>query len=308
MNNRPLVGIVLVNYNGLKFMPECIASLDDQDYPLIRVVVVDNASTDGSREWLATLPPRIEKIFLDENTGITGGNNAGMKKCLELSCDEVLILNNDTILESDTVNCLVRARAPGRLLTPRIYLYDAPGVLNNYFGDFDFLRGISVQRFYGQKDSDESSSPCEGTLASTCSLMVPAEAIGRVGFMDDQFFMYFDDVDYVSRAVQIGYRVKYVPDAMMLHREACSSGGELVGPLPLYYQTRNRLYFMAKHQKNRVKLALFFAYFWLTRSVYLLRWTIRRDRRSLHAFWTAIDDYRHRKLGYAPPSRFMLGS
>jgi hypothetical protein len=69
MNNRPLVGIVLVNYNGLKFMPECIASLDDQDYPLIRVVVVDNASTDGSREWLATLPPASRRSFSTRTPG-----------------------------------------------------------------------------------------------------------------------------------------------------------------------------------------------------------------------------------------------
>jgi hypothetical protein len=89
------------------------------------------------------------------------------------------------------------------------------------------------------------------------------------------------------------------------HRESSSSGGHALGPLPLYYQTRNRLYFMVKHQSNRAKLALFFAYFSATRMVHVVRWISKGDRRSLTAFWAGINDYRSGKLGYAPPARFI---
>jgi len=129
--------------------------------------------------------------------------------------------------------------------------------------------------------------------------------IAEVGLMDNEYFMYFDDCDFVTRAVRRGYTVKYVPEAKLSHRESSSSGGHALGPLPLYYQTRNRLYFMVKHQSNRLKLALFFAYFSATRMVHVARWISKGDRRSLTAFWAGINDYRSGKLGYAPPARFI---
>lgn len=305
MKADPLVGVVVVNFNGLGFMAPCVESIGNQDYPNTLAVFVDNASTDGSREWIAALPSKYEKVLLDENTGVTGGNNAGILRCLELGCDEIFILNNDTVLAPDTVSKLVEARGPFKVLAPKTYSFDAPRTVNTYFGDFDFVRGVSRQRFFGEPDSPRTEQSSEGTMASLCALMFPATMIEAVGLMDDQFFMYFDDVDFVARAVRQGYKVLYVPEAKLLHRESASSGGETLGPLPLYYQTRNRMYFMVKHQPNRLKLALFFAYFGGTRLIYLLRWAFRMDRRSLFAFRAAIRDYRAGRLGYTPPGRFV---
>ncbi|CAN5395371.1 glycosyltransferase family 2 protein [soil metagenome] len=308
MKEYPLVGIVIVNFNGREFMADCIESIKAQDYSNQLPVLVDNASTDGTREWIAALPSDFEKVLLDENTGVTGGNNAGILRCLELGCDEIFVLNNDTVLLPDAVSKLVAARSPSKMLTPRTYSIDEPPKVNTYFGDFDFIRGISLQRFFGEADSARTEKPSEGTMASLCALMFPASMIADVGLMDDLYFMYFDDVDFVARAVRHGYKVQYVPEAKLYHRESGSSGGETLGPLPLYYQTRNRMYFMVKHQSNRLKLALFFAYFGGTRLAHVARWLIKRDRRSLYAFRAAIEDYRAGKLGYAPPARFVRES
>src|SRR5471030_1831160 len=184
------------------------------------------------------------------------------------------------------------------MLTPRIYSFDSPPTVNTYFGDFDYTRGVSLQRFFGEFDSERTERSCVGTMASLCALMFPASMVGIVGLMDDTFFMYFDDVDFVTRAVSCGFKVKYVPASKIYHMESGSSGGETLGPLPLYYQTRNRLHFMAKHQPSRLKHAAFFIYFWLTRLVYIGRWVMRRDWRSLFAFRAAIRDYRNGELGY----------
>jgi len=306
MKDQPLVGIVVVNYNGMAFMQDCLNTLAAQDYPNCIPVIVDNASTDGTREMIAALGPEFDKVLLDENTGVTGGNNAGMRRCVELGCDEIFVLNNDTVLMPDAVSQLVAARAPMRMLTPRIYSCDLPTTVNTYFGDFDYVRGISIQKFFGEQDSPRTEQPWEGTMASLCALMFPASVVEEVGLMDDQYFMYFDDVDFVTRAVQRGYMVKYVPAAKLYHRESGSSEGETLGPLPLYYMTRNRLYFMGKHQPDLMKRTVFYGYFWATRLVHVLRWLVRRDRRSLFAFRAAIGDYRQGKLGYASPSRFNL--
>src|SRR5579863_2154446 len=103
----PLVGIVLVNFNGAKFMPDCVQSLRANDYARFKIVIVDNLSTDGSREWIGQLDASIEKVLLDSNTGITGGNSAGMSRCIELGCDQILLLNNDTIQAQDFISRMV---------------------------------------------------------------------------------------------------------------------------------------------------------------------------------------------------------
>jgi GT2 family glycosyltransferase len=297
---------VVVNYNGIAVTPACASSIEAQDYPWAVPILVDNASTDASRAWIEALDAPYEKVLLSENSGVTGGNNAGILRALELGCDEIFVLNNDTELDPEAVSKLVAAARPGTILAPRIYSFDEPRTVNTYFGDFDFVRGISRQRFFGEPDSVRTDTEHVGTLASLCALMFPASMIRDVGLMDDRFFMYFDDVDFVTRAVQHGYQVRYVPQAKLRHHESASSGGETLGPLPLYYMTRNRMFFMIKHQPNRLKRAMFFGYFVGTRILHLARWIARRDRRSLFAFWAAIQDFRAGRLGYAPPSRFVL--
>jgi GT2 family glycosyltransferase len=287
-------------------MPQCLETIATQTYPALQVILVDNASSDGSQQWIAALPSSYEKIFLDKNTGITGGNNAGMQRCLEKGCRYIFLLNNDTVLEPDAIEKLVAATEPNRLLIPRIYFYDAPTVINTNFGDFDYVRGITLPRFYGEKDSEKTSQSSLGTMASTCALMFPSSLVEEIGMMDEKYFMYFDDTDFVARAVNHGYKVKYVPESKLLHMESSSSGGDALGPLPLYYQTRNRLYFMRKHQGSVLKRTLFASYFWMTRAVKLANWLLRGDRKSLFAFASAIRDYRGGKLGHAAPSRYRL--
>ena len=303
---EPLVGIVLVNFNGARFMPDCLESLAANDYTNYKIIIVDNLSTDGSREYVAGLDASIEKVLLDSNTGITGGNSAGIQRCLELGCDEILLLNNDTVVQRDLLTRLVEAREPERLLVPRIYFHDAPTLINTNFGDFDYLRGRSAQRFYGRPDSEASTKPCLGTVASTCALMFPAELVKEIGLMDDAYFIYFDDTDFVARAVTAGYLVKYVPEAKLSHKESSSSGGKPLGPLPLYYQTRNRLYFMAKHQRNRLLLGVFWLYFLATRMVRMAQWWHAGDRASMAASRAAISDYRAGRMGYTAPDRYNL--
>jgi len=141
-------------------------------------------------------------------------------------------------------------------------------------------------------------------MASTCALMFPAELARQIGFMDDAYFIYFDDTDFVARAVKAGYLVKYVPEAKLWHKESSSSGGKPLGPLPLYYQTRNRLYFMAKHQRNRLLLGVFWLYFLAARLVRMAQWRRAGDGASITASRTAISDYRAGRMGYTTPDRY----
>lgn len=298
------VGIVLVNYNGLRFMPECLESLARIDYAEARIVLVDNASADGSVAWVRQHFPSVEIIALPTNTGITGGNNAGMSWCLAHDCDSILLLNNDTVVQPDFLTRLMQEAEPDCLLVPKIFFHDRPQTVNNHFGGFDYWRGLHRDWFYGKPDGDASREVCLGTMANTCALLIPRPAIERIGNMDERFFIYYDDTDFLTRAVRQGYRIKFVPTAVIHHKESSSSGGSL-SPLVVYYTNRNRLFFMSKHQRNGAVLAFFLAYYFAGRVAWALIQLAQGRPRLIRALANAVWDFQRRRLGYAAPERFI---
>ena len=297
------VGIVLVNYNGGKFMPDCLASLAKLDYTDTRIVIVDNASADGSADEAGAQYPNITVMRHADNLGITGGNNAGMDWCRTNRCDWVLLLNNDTVVQPDFLSKLLVHAAPDCLLVPKIYFHDAQTLINNHFGTFDYWCGIHRDLFFGRPDTPASGQVQTGTMANTCALLIPRTVAERVGLMDDTYFIYSDDSDFLTRAVRSGSRIKFVPDAVIYHRESSSSGGTN-SPLTVYYTTRNRLYFMRKHQKNPVALGFFWVYFMLTRLAVALNYLRLGQRAQLRAMRNGIADFLGGRMGRAPLSRF----
>ena len=296
------VGVVLVNYNGGRFLPECLESLCANDYPALRVVLVDNGSTDGSLEWVRQNFPAVTVLSLGTNRGFTGGCNAGMIWCRENGCGYVLLLNNDTAVAPDFLSRLMEHAGPDRLLAPKIYFYDDRSRINNRLGDFDYWRGIHRDWFYGSPDSEASRRVQDVPMANGCALLIPVGVIEKIGLLDDTFFMYAEDVDFITRAVRAGARVTFVPEAVVYHRESASSGGA-GSPLTVYYTTRNRLYLMFKHQPNRLILAFFLVYFSLTRLPVAARYLLRGQRAQFRALRNAIEDFCRGRMGQAPPGR-----
>jgi len=297
------VGIVLVNYNGQKFMPDCLESLAKIDYALVQVIVVDNASTDGSADWTQTHYPSVALIRHTHNQGITGGNNAGIEWCKKNNCNYVLLLNNDTVVEPDFLSQLLLQMEPDCLLVPKIYFYDNKSLINNHVGGFDYWRGRHLDWFYEKTDSAQSQKTHFAQMASTCALLIPISTFDEIGIMDEAYFMYSDDTDFLTRAIRSGFRIKFVPDAVLYHRESSSSGGRN-SPLSIYYTNRNRLYFMFKHQHNMLALVFFFFYFGVTRVLTALRYLRNGETIQLVALKNAISDFQCHKMGYASPKRF----
>lgn len=292
----PLVGIVLVNFNGGKFLPECLQTLEASDYPNRRIVLVDNGSSDGSREWVQQNYPQVVVLAMNANLGFTGGCNAGIAWCRENYCQYVLLLNNDTAAAPDFLSLLMEHAAPDRLLAPKIYFYDQRDRINNHLGYFDLWRGIHKDLFYGNQDTEASRRVQNVTMANGCALLIPIAAIAKIGLLDDIFFMYAEDVDFILRAVRAGMQVIFVPQAVIFHRESASSGGA-GSPLAVYYTTRNRLYLMFKHQPRRFILAFFLVYFSLTRLLVVANYLRRGQKAHLKALLYAITDYCRGRMG-----------
>ncbi|CCW35488.1 predicted glycosyltransferase [Chthonomonas calidirosea] len=299
----PVIGIVLVNYNGGNYLPACLQSLTAVAYPSVKIVLVDNASTDGSADWVAAHYPNVHLIRLAENTGITGGNEAGITWCLAQQCDYVLLLNNDTEVDSHFLTHLVAAAEPDTIVVPKILYHDDPKRINNHFGDFDYWRGVHRDFFYNHLDDTHTSQIVYGKMTSTCATLFPSELLKRIGAYDAAYFIYYDDTDLITRAVRLGAKVKFVPQAVVYHKESSTSGGKM-SPLTVYYCTRNRLYFMRKHQQNPAALVFFFIYFFITRLPWGVLRLIKGERRQIRAMMNGVVDFLKGRMGKAPKERY----
>jgi GT2 family glycosyltransferase len=291
----PSVAILTINYNSRPYIEGFLDSLQAVAYPNYRLVVVDNGSDDGSPDEISWRFPQAVLMRNGENLGITGGHNVGIRYCLEQGFDYVLFLNNDTVVSQDFLDRLVESADERTMVAPKTYLYGRPGLLDDTVGDFDWLRGVWRGWLYGKPEPPGFERPREVDMASLCCLLVPAAVFRDVGLMDERFFMYYDDFDFVARAKAAGYRLRLNPAAVIQHRKAASSGG-VESPFKVYYATRNRLYLMRKHS-SRLRFALFLAHFLSTRVGYFVLYLARGRRRQLRAMLLGIADFCRGRLG-----------
>ena len=261
----PRVIAVTVNYNGGPFLAQFLNSFRELTYPNLGLVVVDNASRDGSAELVPGLMPEATLLRSAENTGFTGGYNLAVREALRQGAEYVLYLNNDTRLDPGLIEALVAEADPRTMVAPRVYLEGSDGLLDDTVGDFSWLRGAWRNWTYGKPPPSALRRPGAVVMASLCCLLVPAAVFREVGLLDERMFMYYEDFDFVRRAQRAGFRLRYTPAARLWHRKSASSGGGDT-PFKLYYATRNRLYLLRRHQPWPL-FAGFSLYFGLTRLI-----------------------------------------
>jgi GT2 family glycosyltransferase len=298
------VGIVIVNYNGLLFIKECLDSLNKIDYPEARIVVVDNASSDGSPEWIVQNHPQTQIIRLTDNFGFSRANNEGIRWCLANNCEYVLLLNNDTLVEADFLQRIMEHADSNSLLVPRIYFYDNKKIINNNAGSFDFWRGITIPWFYGREDSKASQQVQIVSMASACALLIPRDVFSKIGFLDEKYFLYWEDTDFIVRSTNQGFVIKFIPQAVIYHKESSSSGGRN-SLLALYYNNRNRFYFMSKHKKNAVQWIFFLIYYFFGRLAHIIIYLCRGRVREIRAISLGVWDCYKGKSGSLSPAELM---
>ena len=294
---QPSVGIVVVNYNGAAFIQRFAESLAHVDYASRHVVIVDNASTDGSDAELQRLLPDAVLLRAPENLGTAGGNNIGIRYCLDEGFDRILILNNDTVLTDDFLSKLVAFADERTIVVPKILYYDDPRLISTHAGDFDWRFGLFSNTFHGKPDGPATNRPRDLRTASFCCALVPAAAFREAGLLDERFFMYYEETDWLRLALAAGFRLRYDPEAVVYHMESASSGGGWMTPFKHYYATRNRLYLVRKNSSSRLWYAVFTAYFLATRFVYLARYAAKRDRPMAKALALGVLDYYRGRMG-----------
>ncbi len=222
----PLVSVVILNFNGARWLPRCLASLAEQTVvQKLQIIVADNASTDGSDQLAARLLQRRCRLkgFLLQNGGNLGyceGNNQGAKRA---TGKYLLFLNTDTWLERGCIEKLVLTveKANADCASPMVLNYDDESFQGNGANGFDW---------FGYLTAPSRALPAGGIFAAPgCSLLVKRGVFDRLGGFDREFFMYADEADLAWRLVLSGALTISVPDARVHHRGAVAAnpkGGE----------------------------------------------------------------------------------
>jgi GT2 family glycosyltransferase len=244
----PKVFVCILNWNKRDDTLHCVASVLGHGYPNLRVVVVDNGSTDDSVPALRALGDRIDLIEHKDNLGFTGGCNAGMRHALAHAGDYVWLLNNDAECEPETLSHLVayaEARPDVGMVSPIIT--DLRSREDHFaVGRLDLSTGIAGETTNAaEAEAMQSRYPGQIMLKGT-ALLLKRALIERAGFLDERFFAYCEDNDYSVRCAAAGFRAACVTTERIYHDEG-QPGGGWRKPYAYYYAVRNGILFWRKH-------------------------------------------------------------
>ncbi len=268
------VFISIINFNGKKNTRECLKSIDNLNMTGVdlNVVVIDNASKeklDLEENFLKNASLKI--ILSEKNLGFSGGHNLGINYALSKMADYIVILNNDTILDKNLVYELLNAfdnDSSVGIVSPKIYFAkgyefhknrykneDIGHVLWYAGGDMDWDNVIGKHIGVDEVDKGQYGKEKEIDFSSGCCMAIKKEVFEKVGFLNEKYFLYYEDNDYSQRAKRKRYKVIYTPKAILWHKNAGSAGGS-GSNLQDYYITRNRLLFGLAYAPLKARLAL----------------------------------------------------
>lgn len=218
----PLVSVIVVNWNGLAYLPECLDSLAAQTYRALDIIVVDNGSTDGSVEYLRSQAAgRLELIESPTNLGFAGGNNLGIRAAKGAY---VALLNNDAVAAPSWVEALVGAAESDPVVgmcASRIYVLSYPDLLD---GAGLLVSGDGIGRARGRLEPGERyERGADVLLPSACAALYRRSMLDEIGLFDEDFFAYCEDTDLGLRARIGGWGCRYVPNAIARHHYSRSS-------------------------------------------------------------------------------------
>jgi len=249
---NPLVYLLVINWNGLEHLRECFDSLMGLTYPNVRILLIDNASTDGSTAFVREnygADPRLEILDLDTNLGWAGGNNAGISHAVAAGADYVFLLNNDTAIQPDAVDVLVaaaQARPNAGALAPKMLMFHSPEILNSVGLECSII-GAAWDRGIGRLDRPRwnDERPVMGACGGAAFFRV--EALRKTGLLTTDFEIYLDDLDLCLQMWDCGYEVWTCPQAVVRHKFSATTGTGAWAQRKYFLNTRNRLFLMMRN-------------------------------------------------------------
>lgn len=282
------ITIIIVAWNQLEKTLACLETVAALDYSDYHTILVDNGSEPPLAEAVSARLPAVEVRRLPRNLGFAGGYNAGLRRALEGGNSLFLLLNNDTLLEPDVLSRLVTALNREEdigLVTAKIYYASDPRRIWTVGANLNVFLDLK-EGGQGQLDTGQWTAPRDLDFAPFCAILIRRAVIEQVGLLDEEFFLYYEDMDYCRRARQAGWRIRLEPDAHVLHDVSASSGGR-DSPMERYWMAQSSGRYFRKHGRGpRLLLIIPF------RLASALKMTIRLlaagKREALRTYWQGL--------------------
>lgn len=285
VNIMPKVAIILVNYNGISDTIDCVKSLCKINYPNYDIIIVENASNDQEKIAKDVFLNKNAKIlFSERNNGFSDGNNQGIEFALNNNAKYIVLLNNDTVVEPDFIDELVDTaqRHPDvGIVTGNIYYHSQPKNLWYSCGDYNTHTSVTKMVRTTNKNEDEV------TFACGCLMLITAEAIRKVGMLDESFFLYSEDTEYCCRMIKNGYHIYWTSKAHIYHKVSSSTGEN--SDFQQYYLLRNNLLMIRLYSTNKIRSYIL--------QFYCSMKNLIRRRASIRCYLDAFNDNRRRNYG-----------
>lgn len=246
------ISILIVNFNGIKHLKECLESLYSQSYQCHEVVLVDNASIDGSIGYIEKNFNKIKIIKSDLNRGFAGGNNLGIPFC---TGDYILFLNNDTRLDNNfllALNNSINTFSTYSIFACFLLNYNEPQLADSA-GDTVYTNG--VPHGFSGYPATLFAKPREVTAACAGAALYSKKVLEKIGVFDEDFFLIFEDLDLSFRARHAGEKILFVPDAKVYHKGSASMGGK-TSSTSFFYCERNIWLFILKNFPTPIILSM----------------------------------------------------
>lgn len=282
--NAGPVHVIVLNWNKEEDTAACVDSLLLQRDIEIHVLIVDNASPDGSGARLHARYPALAFLQSGENLGYAGGNNLGLEWARARNAEWVMVVNNDTVIDPECVRRLLDvaiAEPSLAAVAPLIVRFDDQDTVWSAGGRHDRVRAIGVHGHFARSAQevlegwvDAPSKWHDCTFLSGCCLLFRRSALDEVGPFRADYFAYVEDLEMSMRLSSAGWRMGWVPAARLAHR--VPPLGVSPSPMQIWLRDRNRRRLVRDGYAPLWKF-LFALWFWPTRLIHLARYALRGD-------------------------------
>ena len=294
---KPLVYILILNWNNFDDTSECIDSVLAMDYSEFFVILLDNGSTDDSVSRIKDKYSSIEVVENGANMGFAAGNNVGIKKAIDKGADYVFILNNDIVVDKMCLNNMINVAEKDiktGISAPKVYYHDRKEIINSMGTKIDWSMLRPYLGFCKKRDIGQFNKIKDAEILVGCALLIKKELISRIGIFDENFFMIHEDADLCFRSLEAGFKNMVIPEAVVYHK--ASTTLKKYSTMSTYYSTRNFLFLAYKHAsgKNRSKtyIGLFVK---AIRNAFRL--LFKKGRGESMAFFQGVSDYFLGRMG-----------
>jgi GT2 family glycosyltransferase len=273
MKKHPKIFIIILNYNGLDVLKKCLTSVFKNDYPNFEIILVDNNSLDGSLEMAKTNFSKAIFIKNEENLGFAAGNNVGIKFAMERAADFILLLNNDVEVEKNFLTQLISNVAENEkigIASPVIFDGQTRGIWFSG-GRIDWWRLKTIH-----EKNIQTKNYFNSDFITGCAMLIRAEVFRKVGLLDENFFLYWEDADFSFRSKKSGFQSVIVSSSWVYHWEKSRENPEN----KTYWLVISGLIFFRKNANFLFKIWGWF-YLFLRKTKNYRDVRLKKDRLSL---------------------------